>query len=50
MLSLITGRLVWTYVALYQATGVGLNIEWGLVMAIISEDNVEETPLHVCLP
>jgi len=30
-------------------TGVGLNTEWGLVMATISEDNGEETPLQVRL-
>ena len=30
-------------------TAVGLNTEWGLVMASISEDNGEETPLQVRL-
>lgn len=30
-------------------TGVGLNTEWGLLMASISEDNAEETPLQVRL-
>ncbi|CAN6459049.1 unnamed protein product [Victoria cruziana] len=30
-------------------TGVGLNTEWGLLMASISEDNGEETPLQVRL-
>lgn len=30
-----------------QVTGVGLNTEWGLLMASISEDNNEETPLQV---
>jgi Ca2+-transporting ATPase len=30
-------------------TDVGLNIEWSVSMASISEDNGEETPLQVCL-
>ena len=30
-----------------QVTGVGINTEWGLLMASISEDNGEETPLQV---
>ncbi|XP_026451794.1 calcium-transporting ATPase 10, plasma membrane-type-like, partial [Papaver somniferum] len=30
-------------------TGVGTNTEWGLLMATISEDNNEETPLQVRL-
>eukprot|EP00252_Welwitschia_mirabilis_P024143 TRINITY_DN704_c0_g1_i1.p1 TRINITY_DN704_c0_g1~~TRINITY_DN704_c0_g1_i1.p1 ORF type:complete len:1098 (-),score=233.81 TRINITY_DN704_c0_g1_i1:295-3588(-) len=30
-------------------TGVGLNTEWGLLMASITEDNGEETPLQVRL-
>jgi P-type Ca2+ transporter type 2C len=30
-----------------QVTAVGLNTEWGLLMASISEDNNEETPLQV---
>jgi Ca2+-transporting ATPase len=30
-------------------TAVGLNTEWGLLMASISEDNNEETPLQVRL-
>ncbi|KAL0646769.1 hypothetical protein Bca4012_045060 [Brassica carinata] len=30
-------------------TGVGVNTEWGLLMASISEDNDEETPLQVRL-
>lgn len=30
-------------------TGVGVNTEWGLLMASISEDNGEETPLQVRL-
>ncbi|KAA8535833.1 hypothetical protein F0562_030847 [Nyssa sinensis] len=30
-------------------TSVGINTEWGLLMASISEDNVEETPLQVRL-
>jgi len=39
--------LVWSYNALFQVTGVGLNTEWGVLMANISEDNAEETPLQV---
>ncbi|KAI7747088.1 hypothetical protein M8C21_002524, partial [Ambrosia artemisiifolia] len=31
------------------ATSVGINTEWGLIMAWISEDNGEETPLQVRL-
>ncbi|KAF5804821.1 putative P-type Ca(2+) transporter [Helianthus annuus] len=31
------------------ATSVGINTEWGLLMASISEDNGEETPLQVRL-
>lgn len=30
-----------------QVTGVGINTEWGLLMASISEDTGEETPLQV---
>ncbi|KAH9319449.1 hypothetical protein KI387_021218, partial [Taxus chinensis] len=30
-------------------TAVGLNTEWGVLMASISEDNGEETPLQVRL-
>lgn len=30
-------------------TGVGINTEWGMLMASISEDNGEETPLQVRL-
>jgi len=30
-----------------QVTAVGLNTEWGLLMASVSEDNNEETPLQV---
>lgn len=30
-----------------KVTGVGVNTEWGLLMASISEDNGEETPLQV---
>lgn len=32
---------------LVKVTGVGVNTEWGQVMASISEDNGEETPLQV---
>lgn len=31
----------------FQVTSVGINTEWGLLMASISEDNGEETPLQV---
>lgn len=30
-----------------QVTAVGINTEWGLLMASISEDSGEETPLQV---
>lgn len=30
-----------------MVTGVGINTEWGLLMASISEDTGEETPLQV---
>ncbi|KAK6139795.1 hypothetical protein DH2020_026471 [Rehmannia glutinosa] len=30
-----------------QVTSVGINTEWGLLMASISEDNGEETPLQI---
>lgn len=30
-----------------QVTGVGVNTEWGQVMASVSEENGEETPLQV---
>lgn len=33
--------------SLCKVTGVGVNTEWGLLMASISEDNGEETPLQV---
>ncbi|KAJ6673157.1 CALCIUM-TRANSPORTING ATPASE [Salix viminalis] len=33
----------------WMVTGVGINTEWGLLMASISEDNGEETPLQVRL-
>lgn len=35
--------------SVFQVTGVGINTEWGLLMASISEDNGEETPLQVVL-
>lgn len=35
------------YTILFQVTSVGVNTEWGLLMASISEDNGEETPLQV---
>ena len=31
----------------FQVTGVGINTEWGLLMASVSEDTGEETPLQV---
>lgn len=34
---------------MFQITSVGINTEWGLLMASISEDNGEETPLQVIL-
>ncbi|XP_019059475.1 PREDICTED: calcium-transporting ATPase 8, plasma membrane-type-like isoform X2 [Tarenaya hassleriana] len=30
-------------------TVVGIGTEWGLLMACISKENGEETPVHVCL-
>lgn len=33
-----------------QVTSVGINTEWGLLMASISEDTGEETPLQVTFP
>ncbi|XP_050228032.1 calcium-transporting ATPase 9, plasma membrane-type-like isoform X2 [Mercurialis annua] len=33
----------------HRVTGVGINTEWGLLMASISEDTGEETPLQVRL-
>lgn len=36
-----------SYLNHLQVTGVGINTEWGLLMASISEDNGEETPLQV---
>lgn len=33
----------------FQVTAVGVNTEWGLLMASISEDNGEETPLQVLI-
>lgn len=38
-----------TFFSPLQVTAVGLNTEWGLLMASISEDNNEETPLQVVL-
>jgi hypothetical protein len=32
-----------------KVTGVGINTEWGQLMANLSEDNGEETPLQVNL-
>lgn len=32
-----------------QVTAVGMNTEWGILMASISEDNGEETPLQVLI-
>jgi magnesium-transporting ATPase (P-type) len=35
------------YCCKVQVTAVGINTEWGLLMASISEDSGEETPLQV---
>lgn len=35
------------YICFFQVTSVGINTEWGLLMASISEENGEETPLQV---
>lgn len=35
------------FMLLFQVTSVGVNTEWGLLMASISEDTGEETPLQV---
>ena len=54
----VDGSLAWTYLTslclfpfsfsgFLQVTGVGINTEWGLLMASISEDTGEETPLQV---
>jgi hypothetical protein len=32
-----------------KVTGVGINTEWGMLMANLSEDVIEETPLQVNL-
>ncbi|WVZ19262.1 hypothetical protein V8G54_006584 [Vigna mungo] len=37
------------FLVFLQVTGVGINTEWGLLMASISEDTGEETPLQVRL-
>lgn len=37
----------WFYTRHVQVVGVGINTEWGLLMASITEDNGEETPLQV---
>lgn len=34
-------------ISVSQVTSVGINTEWGLLMASISEDTGEETPLQV---
>lgn len=44
------GSAVYEYNKLFfhhKVTGVGINTEWGLLMASISEDTGEETPLQV---
>lgn len=35
------------YLNYIQVTAVGIHTEWGLLMASISEDTGEETPLQV---
>nr|XP_025611233.1 calcium-transporting ATPase 9, plasma membrane-type isoform X1 [Arachis hypogaea]XP_025670963.1 calcium-transporting ATPase 9, plasma membrane-type-like isoform X1 [Arachis hypogaea] len=46
---LMSGCKVADGVGTMLVTGVGINTEWGLLMASISEDNGEETPLQVRL-
>lgn len=46
---LMSGCKVADGVATMLVTGVGINTEWGLLMASISEDTGEETPLQVRL-
>ncbi|MED6216132.1 Calcium-transporting ATPase 9, plasma membrane-type [Stylosanthes scabra] len=46
---LMSGCKVADGVGVMLVTGVGINTEWGLLMASISEDNGEETPLQVRL-
>ncbi|KAK7262036.1 hypothetical protein RIF29_28364 [Crotalaria pallida] len=46
---LMSGCKVADGVGSMLVTGVGINTEWGLLMASISEDNGEETPLQVRL-
>ena len=45
---LMSGCKVADGVGSMLVTGVGINTEWGLLMASISEDTGEETPLQVC--
>lgn len=44
---LMSGCKVADGVGVMLVTGVGINTEWGLLMASISEDTGEETPLQV---
>ena len=46
---LMSGCKVADGYGIMMVTGVGLNTEWGLLMASISEDTGEETPLQVRL-
>ncbi|KAJ7962686.1 Calcium-transporting ATPase [Quillaja saponaria] len=46
---LMSGCKVADGIGTMLVTGVGINTEWGLLMASISEDNGEETPLQVRL-
>ncbi|XP_057770087.1 calcium-transporting ATPase 9, plasma membrane-type-like isoform X2 [Salvia miltiorrhiza] len=46
---LMSGCKVADGAGIMLVTGVGINTEWGLLMASISEDNGEETPLQVRL-
>ncbi|CAJ1954928.1 unnamed protein product [Sphenostylis stenocarpa] len=46
---LMSGCKVADGVGAMLVTGVGINTEWGLLMASISEDTGEETPLQVRL-
>ena len=40
-------KLTVTFLINKKVTGVGINTEWGQLMANLSEDNGEETPLQV---
>eukprot|EP00246_Nothoceros_aenigmaticus_P000199 TRINITY_DN1026_c0_g1_i1.p1 TRINITY_DN1026_c0_g1~~TRINITY_DN1026_c0_g1_i1.p1 ORF type:complete len:854 (+),score=164.16 TRINITY_DN1026_c0_g1_i1:295-2562(+) len=46
---LLSGTTVQDGSGLMLVTGVGMNTEWGKLMATLSDDNCEETPLQVRL-